>query len=233
MDISGIDFLGIDRVLRRGSGRIIEQSEKALLVRDGISGAYFLACDDIKAGEELLDLCKGADCGLLAVTGAALGKTAFEKLGFTEKLECYQVAYFGEKPEPSSRLDVRTAGESDLPVITEHYSLISPEELREVVLRGALLMGYDGDEFVGFIGEHLEGSMGLLYVLPEHRRRGYASELQTRMIVSAMERGYVPFGQVVKDNTASLSLQKKLGMTVSDTLTVWMWGRGEVPASTA
>ena len=38
-----------------------------------------------------------------------------------------------------------------------------------------------------------------------------------------MEQGYIPFGQVEKNNKISLSLQKKLGMTQSDHLIVWMW----------
>ena len=36
MCIDGIDFLGIDRVLKRGSGKIIAESDHALLVHDKI-----------------------------------------------------------------------------------------------------------------------------------------------------------------------------------------------------
>lgn len=76
---------------------------------------------------------------------------------------------------------------------------------------------------VGFIDEHLEGSMGLLYIFPEYRRRGFGAELQTHYIVKAMEDGYIPFGQVEKGNLNSLKLQQKIGMTRSDNLIVWMW----------
>jgi len=34
MQITGIDYLGIDRVLKRGSGEIIAEQDDALLVRD-------------------------------------------------------------------------------------------------------------------------------------------------------------------------------------------------------
>ena len=44
MDIHGIDYLGIDRVLKRGSGEILYKEDNALLVKDNISGAYFLTC---------------------------------------------------------------------------------------------------------------------------------------------------------------------------------------------
>ena len=76
---------------------------------------------------------------------------------------------------------------------------------------------------MGFIGEHLEGSMGLLYIFPEYRRKGFGTVLETYLIAKTMEDGYIPFGQVEKDNLRSLSLQKKIGMTTSDNLIVWMW----------
>ena len=223
MDLKGIDLLGLDRVLRRGTGEIIEESDGALLVRDSVSGAYMLACGDTAAGTLLLERHVGPDCGLLMVSDHALGLAAYERFGFTDRLECFQAAYYGEKPVPGPGLTVRTADGSDLKMLTENYGLITPGELETVVSRGNVLIGYEGDRPVGFIGEHLEGSMGLLYIFPEYRRRGYGAELQKHMIKNTMERGFVPFGQVEKDNLASLRLQEKLGMTRSDRLIVWMW----------
>ena len=108
-------------------------------------------------------------------------------------------------------------------MLTENYQLISPEELKMAVGRRSILLGYDGDQLIGFIGEHLEGEMGILYVFPEYRHKGYGTALQTHLMVKTMEQGYIPFGQVEKNNKISLSLQKKLGMTQSDHLIVWMW----------
>ena len=222
MNISGIDELGLDRVLKRGSGEILADQERALLVRDKVSGAYLLACTDQEIGLSLLDR-HAQECRLLMVSDYALGLAAFEHCGFSEKLECYQVAYYGEKPVADDGLSVRTAEERDLPLLTECYHKISSEELAEVVQRRSILLGYENGELVGFIGEHLEGSMGLLYVLPAYRRRGFGAALQRRMIAKTMEAGFVPFAQVETYNQASLHLQKKLGMTQSDRRIVWMW----------
>ena len=223
MDITGIDLLGLDRVLKRGTGKIIEERDDALLIRDDISGAYMLACRNEAAGIPLLDRCIGEECGLLMVSNHKLGKAAFERYGFSGMMECYQVAYYGDKPTPDASLTVRTANKGDLSVLTENYNLISPEELEKVVENRSVLLGYHDGLLVGFIGEHLEGSMGLLYVFPEYRRRGFAAALQTHLIVKTLDEGFVPFGQVEKDNRKSLDLQEKLGMTVSDNLIVWMW----------
>ena len=223
MDIDGIDYLGIDRVMKRGSGEIIVKQDDALFIRDSISGAYFLACEDTAAGILLLDRFDARRCELLMISNHALGSEAFVRYGFSEKLECYQVAYYADEPPIDTTLSVRTADESDLSMLAENYRLISAEELELVVGRGSILLGYCNDELVGFIGEHLEGSMGILYVFPEYRRRGFGASLQKHMIAKTMDAGFVPFGQVEKDNMSSLGLQKKIGMTISDNLIVWMW----------
>ena len=225
MNTDGIDYLGIDRVLKRGSGEIIAETDHALLVRDAVSEALLLACEGAGEGLALLDRHAGG-CSLLMVSDYALGIQAFERYGFSEKLECFQAAYYGEKPPADNRLTIRTADENDLPVLTRTYHLISPEELEKVVRRGSVLLGYDRDCLVGFIGEHLEGSMGILYVFPEYRRRGFGTILQNAYISRTMEKGFVPFGQVEKSNLNSLKLQRKVGMTLSDNLIVWMWKQG-------
>ena len=223
MDLSGIDCLGLDRVLKRGSGKIIAEMDGALLLRDEVSGAYMLACGDTAEGMALLDRHISGECGLLMVADRALGLAAYEKFGFSDRLECYQVAYYGKTPSAGAELQFRIADESDLPMLTENYALLSPEELRAVVKRGSVRLGYDRGRLVGFIGEHLEGSMGILYVFPEYRRRGFGAALQARLMARTIKQGYIPFGQVEKTNTASLLMQKKLGMTQSDRLIVWMW----------
>ena len=157
------------------------------------------------------------------VPDAALGQLVYERYGFSGKLECFQVAYYGELPKEEPALSVRVARREDLPLLLAHYHLISPQELELAVERGSILIGSLGNQVVGFIGEHLEGSMGLLYVFPAFRRKGFGAALESLYIRKTMEAGFVPFGQVEKDNLPSLELQKKLGMTISENLIFWMW----------
>ena len=220
--LSRIENLGIARVLERGTAEVIADTADVLLVRDRVSGAYLLACDDVEAGLAALDGTRGLD--LLMVSHPATGRAAFARYGFAEQIECYQVAYYGPPPAPpGGLLTLRPAQASDLPLLTAHYHRISPEELARVVDRDSLLLGYEGDRPVGFIGEHLEGSMGLLYVLPDYRRRGFATALETAYLARTLDRGQIPFGQVETDNAPSLRLQEKLGLTRSDSTIFWMW----------
>ena len=116
MDIRGIDYLGLDRVLRRGSGEILVAQDDALLIRDTVSGALLLACEDAAVGLPLLDRSVCRDCALLMVSNIALGKAAYERCGFSEMLECCQVAYYGERPSTDTGISVRIADEGDLPI---------------------------------------------------------------------------------------------------------------------
>ena len=223
MDVTGIDYLGLGRVLRRGTGEIVEQNEGLLFLRDSVSGAYFLACEDAAEGRDVLARHVDEKTDLLMVADCALGRETFRTYGFAGGIECHQAAWYGEKPAATSALQVRPAEEKDLDLLIRSYEHISPAEMALVVKRRKLLLGYEGGELVGFVGEHLEGSLGLLLVFPPFRRRGFGEALEKIMIAKTMEEGFIPFGQVTKDNAASLRLQKKLGLTVSENLICWMW----------
>ena len=218
-----IDLLGFDRVLRRGTGRVLEETGSMLFLYDTVSKAHFLACDDIDTGLAVLDRHNSRQISLLMVTDIELGRAAFRRYGFSDRLECRQAAWYGKTPEPDPEISVRTAGRDDLPLLIETYDLISPEEMEQVVERGSILLGYHRERLIGFIGEHLEGSMGLLYVFPEFRGQGFGAALEKICISETLKKSFIPFGQVEKDNQASLALQKRIGMTVSDRLLCWMW----------
>lgn len=113
MNISGIDYLGLDRVIKRGTGEMIVNEEHALFIRDTVSGAYFLACDDMERSIALLDQ---YECPLLMTADYDIGLEVFKRYGFTEKIECYQVAYYGEKPVIDNRLSFKTADEQAMQV---------------------------------------------------------------------------------------------------------------------
>ncbi len=75
----------------------------------------------------------------------------------------------------------------------EKRHLISPEELERVVKRRSILLGYDKGPLIGFIGEHLEGSIGILYIFLEYRHRGFAIALQKHLIAKTMDEEYLIF----------------------------------------
>ena len=85
-------------------------------------------------------------------------------------------------------------------------------------MKGAFCDG----SMAGFIGQHDEGSIGMLQILPEHRGKKLAQVLETVMVNEALERGEIPYAQIRVENKASLSLQEKLGLCISKAPVYWM-----------
>ena len=86
-----------------------------------------------------------------------------------------------------------------------------------------MYLGVAEGKVVGFVGEHIEGSLGMLQVLDEYRKKGYGGELEKAMIAKHLEKGYTPFAHVEVHNTASINLQKRIGMEFLEKKIVWLY----------
>ena len=223
MDISSLDYVNFRRIFERGTAEVIEEDDELLFFFDTISETYMLACDDGERAKAVLDKHASRGYEILTTTSKDAVDHMIAKYGFENIEECYQFAYTGEKPELDPRLTFRTADLSDLPVIAESYDMISEDDIAANIERGVVLLAYEGETLVGFIGEHLEGSVGMLFVYPEHRFKGYATALENAVFARMIDQGLIPFGQVISDNEASLSLQKKNGLTMGSRKVYWTW----------
>ncbi len=91
-----------------------------------------------------------------------------------------------------------------------------PAEYERAIRAGDVLAAYRDGRIAGFIGFHGDGSGGMLEVLPEFRRLGIGTALEIALHNLALSRGWTPYGQIRVENEASLKLQERLGMVVSD-----------------
>lgn len=151
-----------------------------------------------------------------------------------EDMECLQGAYtrreklpvrglYGPDGRGEDGFAIRTLTEEYIPFVAEHYSEIgSPEYVSERIRHGAVYGAFYDEKIVGFIANHEEGSIGMLYVLPEYRKRHVAMALETYCMNLAVERGEIPYGQVVLGNEASIRLQEKMGICFAKGTIVWM-----------
>ncbi len=149
-------------------------------------------------------------------------------------MECLQGAYtrreklpvrglYGPDGRGENGFSIRTLTEEFIPFVAEHYSEIgSPEYVTERILHGAVYGAFYEEKIVGFIADHEEGSIGMLYVLPEYRKRHVAMALETYCMNLAVEHGEIPYGQVVLGNEASIHLQEKMGICFAKGTIVWM-----------
>ncbi|MCQ2555503.1 MAG: GNAT family N-acetyltransferase [Clostridia bacterium] len=179
---------------------------------------YFVVTRDTK---DALSCLREKDYPCLLVRDAEILEY-YRKKGYGVS-SCYQVYYDGEKLPLSGTLEMKELDMSYIPVIAANYNMYSEEETIDTIKRHELFGGFAGDTLIGFIGIHGEGSMGMLHIFDEYRKKGYGYEMEKFLINYQLDRGAIPYGQVVDDNEKSLFLQKKMGMKVSRRKFYWTW----------
>lgn len=204
--------------LRRGFGEVsfLEGGCVALSLPDGdqMIWADPSSGTALAAGERMVaSLLRPTFCTLLCpgLLPAVRRRFACEVLPF-------RVAVFGRGDPPPVALGkaVRTIGEEHAQTVLDHYAhgeYFSVGDVVRMMRAGTFLGGFDDSgEMVGYIGEHVEGAMGMLEVFEGHRRQGWGRALEGALIRRTLERGDVPWVQVLVGNAASEGLQASLGL---------------------
>ena len=151
------------------------------------------------------------------------------ELGYGNYKGCYQALYDRKEKLPlKGTLIFHNPDMSEFEKFLSTYEIGDDEMKREEFASpgffGAYIKDDDGkEEMVGYVGEHLEGSIGMLYVFPEWRGRGFALEMQSYMLNRALEMGAYSYGQIFEDNEASIALSRKMGLKFSDGMVYWTW----------
>lgn len=207
--------------LSRGKGEILYEKGKNILIYDRKSKVCVVTAENAEAGEVLLKyvpeetklfttsqvfmndlLCKAFDCRILH--------------------ECYQVCALQREALPVKHKDIRLLTVDALPYVSEHYSPEEREYLKERILAKAMYGAYMEERLVGFVGEHAEGSLGILYVEESVRGRGIGSSLEAFMVNRQREWGYIPYGHVIVGNENSKKLQESLGLYFASDNIWWL-----------
>ncbi len=226
---TAIEYLERNRLLhiamlesiRHGTAEILEATDSGVLLLDKNSNVHMVAASTAEYGKSLIDRVK--NCYQMVVCLEDLVDYGAEKFGFTEIFKCRKVARFSrEMVELNTDLRIERADEKRLAMIKDFYHTIPPEEVDEISRRGNLFCAFAGDDFVGFSGNHLDGSLGLLDIFPAYQRKGYGEQLERFMINYILEKGDVPYGEIVLGNQASEKLQRKLGFDISEEVITWL-----------
>lgn len=208
-----------------------ERAETAYAEEDGVlirmrgGDMHWLTAKTPEAAERMLDLVETPD--LFLIHQDFCKELVARRFGPCGEMHCWQGAYFGAKPLPvvlPEGMELRDLGMNALDMVMEKYTHADGDR---AYIAGRLEYGmigaYFGDVCAGFIGVHGEGSMGLLEVFPEYRRRGVASALEGAMTNRMLKKGLIPYGHVVVGNEASRALQRKLGFTFAEKTVRWLF----------
>lgn len=217
-------YLDLTEAIRRGEGRLIAAMPRGALVsfrnyeKDGQELGFTMFADDLETAKRLLAMLPPQPDFLTVHEDFYLDELE-KRFGFDRLNPCWQVGYLRTMAPaaPDCEAEIRQLELSHLPAVVEHYAENGVDDgyLSGLIEQGELYGAFEGETLMAFIGRHAEGSMGLLEVLPQYRRRGLGRRLQSHLIDLELSRGRIPYGQVFDGNEASLALQQSLGMTRS------------------
>ncbi|MGM9948057.1 GNAT family N-acetyltransferase [Floccifex sp.] len=203
----------VNSVLKRNH-QIIEQDSHGFLLQDNLSSIYFCIHKDEKVIQSWIH--KHKDIDLLVL------ENNIHLHGFTCFMSCFEFVYTQKESLIYSRqLQIRQANPNDLSFILAHYDILDETEILEIISMHQLFIGLYHQIPIGCIGQHIEGSMGLLFVIEEFRGHGFGKELEMFLINHLLSNNQIPFGQVEVNNIASISLQQKLGLISSKSKQYW------------
>lgn len=208
--------------LKRGKTDILAKTDGGVLLIDREIDMPLLCADTLEDVRALLPSIP--ETGILTNDLEAANGLLSEALGYDSIQVCTNVVYQSKQP-----IDIQTdvvlapLPMKDAELIKQNYDIHTLDEILAFIRQGRLLGGYVGDELVGFLGWHEDGSMGMLHVFKQHRRKGCAYAMEALQINLMLSRNELPWGQVIVGNDASLALQKKLGFTVEEKKHSWLF----------
>ena len=211
--------------IKRGASHVLYAAEDGALAYDAAAQTHMLsaACEE-SAGRMIGML--DSSVVMLVLYQPRYSARARAVLGMKgEEMLCVNAVYTRDTPvgAPHPGIDIVRLAPEDAAFVAGHYSQIDDVgHIRERIEAGMFGAIVDG-AMAGFIGTHTEGSMGMLEILPQFRRRGIAYALEAHMIDHLLAQGRTPYGQIVVGNEASLGLQRRLHMDISKDGLVWLF----------
>lgn len=228
-------YENLRRALQLPDTRVYAAEEGGVAIEHAASGTFMVAAEEESAARRAVAALPG-QAKLFTVQGewlVPLVRSRLEEQSHgAQEVFCeayYQAVYpADEAPAVPAGFTLRPMRREEAPWAAHYYALMQDDvaAMERCIENGPMLVGEVDGEPAGFIGWHSEGSMGLLEVLPAFRRRGLASALEAAAIGYDLARGRRPYAHIAPDNTASLALQKKLGMAMDSRFLYWMGAEG-------
>jgi len=108
--------------------------------------------------------------------------------------------------------EIRKIFISDFEYIKSNYYRTGNDEgyFKNAILERTMFGLEKKGKLIGFIGEHPELAMGLLFVEEKERRKGYGTILEKVMINFIIKNNRVPIEHVETNNNSSINLQSKI-----------------------
>ncbi len=201
--------------------------DTAVLLYDRKARICMMDAPDQESGERMAEMLP-EDTNMVLVSRPFL-RDILTKRQYTVFGEFFQMLYTRKETLPVRHKEIRQLSLDDLPYVCKWYGAdgadgpdVDDGYVRERILAKAMYGAFLDGRQVGFVGMHDEGSLGMLFVEEAYRGRGIASSLEAFAVNRMLERGWVPYGHVSVENTASRNLQEKLGFYKAEKSFWWL-----------
>ena len=222
-----IDQIDILETIKHRECHIIYHKNHDYIVHDIESGALLVDMKDIELFKTLCNKYHLQHYSLYHLRQKEivdyLNQTYHKKIIMT----CFLAMYTGQIIDISypQGVDIRLLDDSYIQQVFDHYQIdIGYQYIEERISKQCMWGIFENDVLAGFIGIHNEGSMGMLEVIEDYRRKGYGYLLEAFLINIYIKNGKVPYLEVEENNNISLALQRKLGFVISKNKSYWMEG---------
>ncbi len=123
-------YAGLLQCIIRGTARILENDEHGVFLQDTVSGVYMLACDSMETGRAWIMKHDDEDYALFMFADEEVYEWAKDYLKREETLEVIQYVYEDTQlPECDWTIYVRPVTLAEMPLIQQHYHILTEEEL--------------------------------------------------------------------------------------------------------
>lgn len=208
--------------IRRGTAQFLYADTDGVLLREQKSGAYMLSTINKEKSQELLDMI--SECKLIVLHQLDMIEDVVRKYNLKSQLVCVQAVYLNQnKPCVTEGIEIKPLELVYKDIILAHYDKLSNNEIENLIESGLLYGGFKDGVLFGFVGNHLEGSIGLLEVFPRYRSRGYGRALENFIINHMLDKDLVPYAQIEIDNKKSMTLHQNFGFHISEDKLAWMY----------
>lgn len=221
--MTNIDML---EVLQMPKAEVLAANDHGVLVSHG--DLFLLTHEPGFAAEFLPRMTQNAPYNpeqLIVLHSDELRETLEREYGFQTVMECRHAVYPSTERIPYSLpegAEIRKLDERYVDFVHAHYHMVDDVDYIRERINEDMFGVFFGDEIVGFAGTHDERSMGMLEILPEYRRLGLAAALEAHLINHLLTLGRKAFCQVAVYNEASIKLQQKMGLAISERVIYWL-----------
>lgn len=200
--------------------KIIENTTNYFIIHNERADMYIIECENnyIQKIIEIIEVLKPK-----RIQTTCKKLYDFLKDSYRKHYSCYNFIYNDvSKAEPILKLE--KINKKDLSVLEETYE--DNEYINKAYTKGKIYGYYEKNDLIGYIGEHIDGTIGMLYVKPDYRNKHLGRKIaQSGFFINNKKIQYV---QVLTNNSASIKVYKKIGCITSKPKIYWLYNEDYV-----